>query len=198
MRVGLVGRFRPLHKGAANMLEALCEEANEVVIGIGSSNRYDMRNPFTAHEAQEIIEKTLGQYKNISFLHIPDYGHIKGCEDGSCWKKKVIDSFGSLDAFVSGNEYVQELLGKEYHIINPLVEDNELFKGSIVRYLMTTNDDWQSLVPKPVAQYLLHNGLVERFRQEFGKQTREYVTQNKSVLKRESLFDEQRHILGLV
>lgn len=198
MRVGLVGRFRPLHKGAAHMLEALCREADEVVVGIGSSNRYDMRNPFYAHEVEEMITRSLSQYDNVSFLHIPDYGHIPGCEDGSCWKKKVINSFGSLDAFVSGNEYVQKLLQDKYHIINPLVDDDGLFKGTKVRYAMATRSDWQALVPKTVADYLSKHNLVDRFCKEFGAQTREYVERNSRVLVRESALDEQRHLYELV
>lgn len=51
-KLGAIGRFKPLHLGAAAMLEALCENAEEVVIGIGSSNKYNLRNPFTAEESR--------------------------------------------------------------------------------------------------------------------------------------------------
>lgn len=53
--VGFIGRFKPLHNGAALALETLCEQADKVKIGIGSVNKYNLRNPFTAEESQEMI-----------------------------------------------------------------------------------------------------------------------------------------------
>ena len=41
--IGLIGRFKPLHLGASVLLESACEKAEKVIIGIGSSNKYNIR-----------------------------------------------------------------------------------------------------------------------------------------------------------
>ncbi|MBR9705594.1 hypothetical protein GOV14_01025 [Candidatus Pacearchaeota archaeon] len=38
---------------------------------------------------------------------------------------------------------------------------------------MANNNDWKNLVPEQIADYLEKNKLVDRFRSEFGQQTRE-------------------------
>ncbi len=54
--VGIIARFKPVHKGHAAILEALCERADLVYIGLGSPNKYDVRNPFSAKESEEMID----------------------------------------------------------------------------------------------------------------------------------------------
>jgi nicotinamide-nucleotide adenylyltransferase len=43
----MVARWKPVHRGHAVVLRALSDRAEQALIGIGSSNRYDSRNPFT-------------------------------------------------------------------------------------------------------------------------------------------------------
>ena len=52
-RVGFIGRFKPLHKAAAIVLEEICKRSDHVIIGIGSANKYNYRNPFTAELSDE-------------------------------------------------------------------------------------------------------------------------------------------------
>mgnify|MGYP002750839863 CR=1 FL=1 len=54
-RIGMVARWRPVHLGHAPILRALCDRATHALIGIGSSNRYDFRNPFTLEETIDMI-----------------------------------------------------------------------------------------------------------------------------------------------
>ncbi|MBI1969876.1 hypothetical protein HYS48_04230 [Candidatus Woesearchaeota archaeon] len=175
-KVGLVARFKPLHNGGATMLEALCEQAEYVIIGIGSSNKYNARNPFTAEESKAMVEVFLSpRYSNYTILLIPDYGHVPEYSDGQRWKQEVRQQFGSLDAFISGNPYVTGLLQDSYPVVHPveLVPEDKRVRvsGTMVRIEMAKGGNWRGLVPEPVAAYLEKNGLVERFRQEFGLQT---------------------------
>lgn len=175
-RVGLVGRFKPLHNGGALMLESICEAAEHVVIGIGSSNKYDARNPFTAEESRQMIDQTLSKkFSNYSFVFLQDYGHIPEFADGSKWKSEAVKVYGNLDAFVSGNEYVKKLLEDEYKIVHPselIPKEKWLWlNATMVRVEMARGDLWKKMVPEPVANYLQDKKLIERFRQEFGLQT---------------------------
>jgi len=171
--VGLIGRWKPLHNAGAVILETLCEKAEHVIIGIGSCNKYNLRNPFTAEESKEMIDAVLGRkYSNYSFVFIPDFAHIPEYRDGKKWKQYLIEQYGKLDCFVSGNEYVYELLKDDYNVIHPAElippEKQIKLKATQVRVEIAKNGNWKSLVPEPVVEYLEKNKLVARFRKEFG------------------------------
>ena len=75
-RIGLVCRFKPVHLGHAVMLETLCERARHVVIGLGSPNRHDVRNPFTAEETAAMIRLVLEpRFSNWELVPVEDLGH---------------------------------------------------------------------------------------------------------------------------
>ncbi|HIG98722.1 TPA: adenylyltransferase/cytidyltransferase family protein [Candidatus Woesearchaeota archaeon] len=175
-RAGVVGRFRPLHLGSATLLEALCEHADEVIIGIGSANRYNARNPFTPEETREMIDRHLTQrFSNYRFVLLNDYGHIREFNDGKKWGGEAVAAFGNLDAFISGNDYVRQLLGPYYAVIRGTdiipVENWVMLSGTMVRVAMAKGEDWKKLVPAAVGDYLEKGGLVQRFRKEFGLET---------------------------
>jgi nicotinamide-nucleotide adenylyltransferase len=174
--VGLIARFKPLHNGGAVMLETLCENAAHVKIGLGSCNKYNARNPFTAEESKGMVDAFLSpKYSNYSCIYVPDFGHIPEFRDGQRWKQEILNLFGGLDAFVTGNQYVAELLENDYKIIHPseLIPSEKWDKtrGTMVRVEMAKGGDYKRLVPDAVADYLEQYQLVERFRKEFGLET---------------------------
>jgi len=194
-KLGLIGRFKPLHLGCAALLEEACKESQEVIIGIGSANKYNLRNPFTAQESEEMIRSCI-KFPNYQILYIPDFGDIPGYENGQEWSVHVKSWFGELDAFVSGNLYVTELLKPNYRIIHPNVlipkEKQIELHATKVRIEMARGDGWREFVPFEVSEYLDSNGLVERFRREYGSQTLQ-KTEYKSRL---SASEEKERILG--
>ncbi|MBR9703450.1 hypothetical protein GOV10_05395 [Candidatus Woesearchaeota archaeon] len=170
----MVGRFRPPHLGAVKMLEILCKYSREVVIGIGSANKYDVRNPFTAAETKEMLDYVLGpQFTNYRVVLIDDYGHCAGGEDGHLWREAVKETMGELDYFISGNPYVQSLLKDYYEIVNSLDVVREFYvpivtKGSAVRSSIAKGGwDWQSSVPPAVSEYITSRGLDKRLQRDF-------------------------------
>lgn len=168
-RIGMVARWQPVHRGQTPVLRALCECASEAVIGIGSSNRHDLRNPFTLEETMDMIRLVLADRVNYTLLPVPDL------DDGPRWRAMIVDLFGPLDVFVTDNPYVASLLAEDYRIIRPveLVPEDEkiALDGKMVRRQMARGNDWQDLVPQEVADYITANNLDERFRREFGLQT---------------------------
>ena len=168
-RIGMVARWRPVHRGHAPVLRALCDRASQALIGIGSSNRYDLRNPFTLGETMDMIRLVLNGRENYTLIPVPDLDH------GPRWRAMVIELFGSLDLFVTDNPYVSSLLAADYRIIKPVefVSEDERIAvdGTMVRRQMALGDGWRDLVPKEIADYVTANRLDERFRREFGLQT---------------------------
>jgi nicotinamide-nucleotide adenylyltransferase len=168
-RIGMVARWRPVHLGHQAILRALCEAADHAVIGIGSSNRYDLRNPFTAGETADMIRLVLDGRDNYRLLEVPDL------DDGPRWRQLVLSLFSPLDLFVTENPYVEDLLSDDFPIRRPieLVDpaDRLPIDGTAVRRAMARGDSWQRMVPEPIARYLMQNGLDRRFRAEFGLET---------------------------
>ncbi|MFH0798157.1 MAG: hypothetical protein V1906_01970 [Candidatus Woesearchaeota archaeon] len=194
--LGLIGRFKPLHIGGELMLKAVCGNAEKVVIGIGSCNKYNMRNPFTPEETKDMIEAVLAPcYSNYSVVFIPDFAHMPEYADGQRWKQEIVGKFGKLEVFVSGNDYVSDLLKDDYCIIKPTEliapEDHVFMKSTMVRIAMAKGEDYRSMVPAQVSEYMERNGLVERFRKEFGLQTLVSLTDYK--IGRESKEAERLH-----
>jgi nicotinamide-nucleotide adenylyltransferase len=169
-RMGLVSRFKPVHLGHAVMLESLAERCDLLRIGIGSSNRYGVRNPFTAEETARMIHLVLGEGDHdYEIVDVPDL------DDGPRWRLMVRDIMGHLDVFVTANDYVRKLLAPDYPIVHPAglipVERHVPVDGTMVRQAMARGEEWKNLVPPAVAAYLRDRGLVERFRREFGLAT---------------------------
>jgi nicotinamide-nucleotide adenylyltransferase len=165
----MIARWRPVHLGHAAVLRALTAQAEELVVGIGSANRRNVRNPFTAAETRAMLECVLPEGANITILDVPDL------DDGPRWRAMVLEMFGPLDAFATANPYVARLLGDDYRILRPvdLVPPDERapIDGTRVRRQMARGEGWRELVPGEVATYIAGQGLDRRFREEFGLET---------------------------
>jgi ADP-ribose pyrophosphatase YjhB (NUDIX family)/nicotinamide mononucleotide adenylyltransferase len=203
-KLGVVGRWKPFHKGGNALLETLCDKAEHVVIGIGSTNRYNARNPFTAEDSGDMIECSLGEkYSNFSFRFIPDYGQNPEHEDGNEWTEEITKQFGCLDAFVSGNDYVNSLLKPHYRIINPAElipkEKQKNIRATEIRLKMAKGDDsWKTLVSEPVSRYITEKKLDQRFRKDFALETLALLNGKANISGHESLEEEKNHITGKI
>jgi nicotinamide-nucleotide adenylyltransferase len=168
-RIGMVARWRPVHRGHALILRTLCDRATQTLIGIGSSNRYNLRNPFTLEETGDMIRLALDGRENYTLIPVPDL------DDGPRWRLMILDLFGSLDLFVTANPYVASLLAEDYRVVKPieLIAENEqiAIDGTTVRREMARGDGWRDLVPPTIADYIAARQLDERFRREFGLET---------------------------
>lgn len=196
-RAGIIARFKPLHLGAALMLKKTCENADYVLIGVGSTNKYNMRNPFTFEETKTMLE-TQDYIQKVphDIIALNDYGHIPKYRDGKKWKDEVIKKFEGIDTIVTANLWVTKLLKDNYKIVHPatLIPKEEwiYLKATEVRVEMAKSEDWQKLVPKEVADYIKQNKLDERFKNEFGLETlAEHLT--KEYWKQETIIDEMKN-----
>ena len=167
---GLVCRWKPVHLGHEALLVTLCERSEHVLVGLGSSNRRNARNPFTAAESARMIELVLApRFSNFELVSVPDL------DDGPRWSALVSTLMGPLDLFVTENAWVKELMSSIYPVRHPgLIVPHERhvpIDGTLVRRRMARGEDWRSLVPRSVAAYLEQEGLAERFQREFGLET---------------------------
>lgn len=165
----MIARWKPVHLGHAAVLEALAEHADEVLVGIGSSNRYDVRNPFTPGESEAMIRLVLGGGGGYTVVHVPDLGH------GPRWRAMVTGLLGPLDLFVTANEYVRDLMREVYRVVHPVQllapERRVRLDATTVRRAMARGEAWKEMVPPAVAAFIEAEGLDRRFRREFGLAT---------------------------
>jgi nicotinamide-nucleotide adenylyltransferase len=168
-RIGAIARWKPVHLGHAAMLEAIADRADKAVIGIGSANRYDARNPFTSGETAEMIRLVLEPRENFELVEIDDL------DDPPRWRELAIARLGPLDLFVTANEPVRRLLERDYRIAHPLAivpsPRRTPVDGTMVRRAMARGDGWEGLVPPAIAAYIRSRGIDRRFRAEFGLET---------------------------
>lgn len=164
--IAMIARWRPVHLGHTPVLRALCERSNRAIIGIGSANRYNLRNPFSLAETIDMLKLALADYDNYELLPIDDL------DDGPRWRERVMPMLGPIDLFVTANPYVAKLLHKDYPICRPvsLIADADKIPldGTMVRHEMAAGGEWVKMVPGDIADYIKTNKLDERFRREFG------------------------------
>ncbi len=168
-RIAMVARWKPVHLGHVPVLRALCSCADRAFIGIGSSNRYNARNPFTLEETMEMLQLVLASHSNYTLVPVPDL------DDGPRWRLMVLGMFGSLDAFVTDNPYVASLLRDDYLLLRPVAllppEERIAVDGNMVRRELARGGNWRALVSPEIADYIAARHLDERFRREFGLET---------------------------
>ena len=137
-----IGRFQPFHLGHLNDIKEISKEVDEVIIGIGSSNKENTEeNPFSFEKRKEMIENTLKveNVNNYLIKAVPDIN------DDESWVEYVISIVGSSDVVLTGNDKTQRLFEeKEYKVkrINFL----EGIIGTKIRALIEKDEDWEHLV----------------------------------------------------
>ncbi len=172
-KLGLIGRFRPLHKGHVSLLQSTCILSQEVIIGIGSSNRYNYLNPFTVQEVKDMINISIGSdFKNYHIIEVPDYAQTPKYSNGEKWAKETIELFGETDGFISGNSFVKELLKSYYNVIDPK-EITTLYvpvSSTYIRIAIARKDYWKMYVTTEIYNYITDNKIDKRIEREFGRE----------------------------
>jgi nicotinamide-nucleotide adenylyltransferase len=169
-RVGMVARWRPVHRGHVAVIDALLDGAHEVVLGLGSSNRYDLRNPWTAAEVRQMLDAVIAERPGVTVVDVPDL------DDPPRWGEMVREQLGPLDLYLTANPWVRDVMAPHYAVAHPVgmvpPERRVPVDGTAVRLAMARGGGaWRELVPVEVQQVLDAGGLVQRFRREFGLQT---------------------------
>jgi nicotinamide-nucleotide adenylyltransferase len=159
----LIGRFQPFHKGHLLIIKKILEEADELIIVIGSSQYSATKeNPFSAAEREEMIRRALKTegVSGFQVYKIPDIN------DDDLYPGHVRRLVPKFDRVYSGNDLVQHLFkasGKDVRKIN-LIKGTE-YSGTEIRKRMIKDRKWEQLVPEAVLEYLKEIKGVERVKE---------------------------------
>ncbi len=156
-RALFIGRFQPPHKGHINFIEKISKNFDEVIIGIGSSNKaYTFDNPFTVKEREEMFNESL-KIKNYVIVPIPDIHNYRE------WVKHVEKLVPRFDVVFSGNKIVKNLFENAgYKVVE--IKKKEKFSATTIREAMLAGRPWKKYVCSGVAKIIEKIGGVERIK----------------------------------
>lgn len=159
-----VGRFQPFHLGHLDAIQNILEEVEEIVIVIGSSQySHNIHNPFTAGERLVMIRNALEE-ANVDFTRIwvvpvPDV-HLH-----MMWVSAV-EGYTPKFQIVYSNEPLTRRLFMEagYKVKNIPLFERQIYSSTTVRERIVADENWRSLVPKSVADFITEIDGVNRLR----------------------------------
>lgn len=157
-----IGRFQPPHKGHVKAVNHILDEVDCLIIGIGSAqSSHSKKNPFQAGERNEMLLKALYDDKvdGSKFMINP----LPDINFNSIWVNYVEAMTPEFEVVYTGNSLVSRLFeeaGYEVHHL-PMFEKND-YSSTIIRNKILEEEDWEDLVPDPVAEYVKKIDGVER------------------------------------
>ena len=162
MKRGLyVGRFQPFHNGHKAVIDLLCDEVDELIIGIGSAQMsHDIRHPFTAGERVLMIQRVLADAK-IPVYIIP----LEDIKRNALWVAHVVSMVPPFDVVYTSNPLVIRLFTEAgFSVESPPMYQRQELSGTAIRQKMLEDDDWKQYVPEKAAAVIASVGGVERIR----------------------------------
>jgi len=142
-----IGRFQPFHKGHLYSLKKCFELADQVIVGIGSSQESGTENnPWDFEARKAMIESLDLQGDSLKVVALPDY------PDDEVWLKEVKERVGNFNVVVSNNEWVLSIMQKAgYKTVETGLFNREELEGVKIRQLMKDQDEsWKLRVPQEV------------------------------------------------
>lgn len=149
----LIGRFQPFHLGHLDAVKFALSSVDELLIGIGSSNKFnEKRNPFTADERKEMIKSSLDE-STLGKIRIY---YISDVDNHEKWTYHVDEIVPKYDMVFSNDEFTHTLFGKRgIKVISVPLKQREVLSGTDIRVKIRDNQDWSGLVPEGTKKVLL-------------------------------------------
>ncbi len=150
----LVGRFQPFHRGHLAVLEGIrrAHPDSPILVAIGSAEEsYTWRNPFTAGERFEMIDRAVraAPLDGVEIVPLPD---IRRHAQWVAYTESMLPGF---DRVYSNNPLTRLLFERAgYAVEGPALEDRLRLEGAHIRTCLAEDQGWRPLVPPAAAEYL--------------------------------------------
>jgi len=149
-----IGRFQPFHLGHLHVVKTALREVDELVIGVALNQEITKENPFSVKERIEMIDLTLpaNDIGNYTVFPIPDH------PNDDKWLEQIetlvpkFDVVYMSDKDTLGEKWVEKCFKGKHQIKK--IKYLKPIDATIIREKMKNNEDWQSLVPKEVVDYI--------------------------------------------
>jgi len=165
MKVGLlVGRFQPFHLGHLEAVRYALRRVDYLYIVVGSAQRsHERDNPFTAAERIAMIKSALdgSRMDPSKWMAIP----IADADSHSLWVSTVESMVPKFDVVFTNDALTFILFkGEGFEARAVPYLDRSKYSATNVRDRILERKDWESLVPREVAELVRRFGGVERVR----------------------------------
>ena len=134
------------------MVREIAAEADELLIGVAAAtDSGTAKNPFTSGERNEMIRLALdgsglGPYRVID---LPDI------HNPPVWARYVANLSPPFDLVVAHSDETLGLFEEAgYPVRKAEPYERDTYSGTRIRHLMVEFEQWETLVPPPVAEYL--------------------------------------------
>ncbi len=154
-RALFVGRFQPFHFGHLFAVKKILEEAEELVIVVGSAQMsHEPDNPFTAGERIEMIRRALdsADIAPARYMLIP----IPDAPAHRVWVSQVESQTPMFDIVYTNQPLTRRLLVEAgYDVRGIELHKRDQYEATEIRRRILAGEDWRALVPEEVHKYLL-------------------------------------------
>jgi len=160
-RALFLGRFQPFHKGHQRVVEQIAQEANELIVAIGSAQwSHDLDNPFTAGERIMMITRSLEGLGLTTYV-LP----IEDIQRNALYVSHIVSLTPLFDVVYTNNPLVKELFETAgFAVESPPLAARHQYQGTFIRQQMLEGDCWRKLVPEQVARIIDEIDGVARYR----------------------------------
>jgi nicotinamide-nucleotide adenylyltransferase len=165
----LVGRFQPFHKGHLHAVQEILDKDDEIIVAIGSAQcSHTIDDPFTASERFEMIRNALtsSHLEASRYFLIP----VTDINDHRLWVSHVVTLVPRFDVVFSNKPLVKVLFSEAGYKVQPMkFHHRELYSATDIRKKIISGDEeWKTLVPKEVSDFILSIKGDERLRKLSG------------------------------
>ncbi len=154
MRGLLVGRFQPFHRGHLQVVETVrrARPDADLLLVIGSAEEsYTWKNPFTAGERFEMVDRSLSPSDRACVHTVP----IPDIRRHAQWVRYLESLLPSFDRVYTNNPLTRLLFERAgYAVESPPLYERARYEGEHIRSLLAAGGDWKPLVTPGVATYL--------------------------------------------
>lgn len=146
MKILVIGRFQPFHKGHLKLIKEVYSKQDNLKIIIGSKQEsFTSKNPFTYIEREEMIKNSLLNEKVGKF----EIEAIEDKDNDYEWLKGINKIAGKFDVCYSGNKIVVKIL-KRYNetVVSKNLFNREKLSGRHIRKLIQEGKKVENLLPQ--------------------------------------------------
>jgi nicotinamide-nucleotide adenylyltransferase len=160
-----VGRFQPFHLGHLGAIKAALERVEELIIIVGSGEySHSDKNPFTAGERVEMIRAALKEAKMDPerYQVIP----IRDVHIHATWVPFIVSQTPKFDIVFTNEPLTSRLFKERNYTVEPIhLLQRDDYSATEIRKRILKGMNWESLVPKSVAELLINLHGIERIRE---------------------------------
>lgn len=153
-KIGIViGRFQPFHLGHKYLIDKALNICEKIIIGIGSSNIVDEKNPYSISKREKFIrhfiQKEGIEDRIVKIVNLPDV------PDDEEWFKIAQKETGKVDVEIGDNAWTNGIY--ESHGISVVrigFHKRHILEGTKIRHNMKERKPWKERVPEYLHKHL--------------------------------------------